>query len=91
MRDWEEMKEALKADTTPHFTSPAEFIGLPLELLTTYRGNLIYLAGGIEVHRHAPSTTGGNGYSSLPTSNVTEKASMQWEGVTYHIDAEFVV
>lgn len=91
VRDWEEMREALVSDTTPRFTTPAEFLGLPLEILTTYRGNLIYLAGGVSFTRINPTTCGGNGYTSLPTSNVIEKGSMQWGGVSYDIDAEFVV
>jgi hypothetical protein len=91
VRDCDEMKEIFAADATPRFTSMAEFIGAPLELLTTYRGWLIYLAGGVSLHRTNPSTDGGNGYCCLPDRNVTEKAIMQWDGVYYEIDAEFVV
>ena len=91
VRDWEEMREALDSDTTPRFTSPAEFLGLPLEVLTTYRGYGIYLQGGVSFHRTAPTTSGGNGMVSMATSNVIEKGSMQWEGVTYDIEVEFVV
>ena len=90
-RDWDYMKEFLDADTTPRIESIAEILGAPLELLTTYRGNLVYLAGGVSFNRTNPTTTGGNGYLSLPTTNVTEHALMTWQGVTYRIEAEFVV
>ena len=91
VRDWEEIREALDSDTTPRFTSPAEFLGLPLEVLATYRGGLIYLAGGVVFYRLSPTTQIGNGYTSMPTSNVIEKAHMMWDGITYNIDAEFIV
>lgn len=90
-RDWDYMKEFLDADTTPRIESVAEVLGTPLELLTTYRGNMVYLAGGVSFNRTHPSTHGGNGHTSLPTSNCIEKGTMTWEGITYLIDAEFVV
>jgi len=91
MRDWEYMKEFLDADTTPRIESLAEIIGAPLELLTSYRGSLIYLAGGVTFNRTNPTTTGANGHMSLPTANVTEHGMMTWQGITYLIEAEFVV
>ena len=90
-RDWDYMKEFLDADTTPRIESVAEVLGIPLELLTTYRGSLVYLAGGVSFSRSNPTTTGANGHLSLPTTNVTEHGMMTWQGVTYLIDAEFVV
>ena len=90
-RDWEYMKEFLDADTTPRIESLAEIIGAPLKLLTSYRGALLFLEGGVSFSRDHPTTHGGNGLRSLPTANCTEKASMQWQGVTYEIEAEFVV
>lgn len=90
-RDWDYMKAFLDADTTPRIESVAEILGAPLELLTTYRGNMVYLAGGVSFHRCNPSTMGGNGHTSLPTSNCIEEGTMTWQGVTYQIEAEFVV
>lgn len=90
-RDWEYMKEFLDADTTPRIESLTEIIGAPLELLTTYRGWLVYLAGGVSFNRSNPTTNGGNGLVSLPTTNVTEQGTMIWEGITYQIEAEFIV
>jgi hypothetical protein len=89
--DWEYMNEAIEADTTPVFTSVTEFIGVPLEILTTYRGHMIHVEGGLSFHRTSPSTNGGNGMVSLPSENVIEQGSMQWEGVDYNIEVEFVV
>ena len=91
VRECDYIQECLNTDTTPLFTSPAEFIGKPLEVLTTYRGNLIYLEGGLSFHRTNPSTFGGNGMSSMPIENVTEQGSMKWEGVNYNIEVEFIV
>jgi hypothetical protein len=91
VRDWEYMNEAIEADTTPVFTSLASFIGVPLEILTTYRGHMIHLEGGLSFHRTSPSTSGGNGMVSLPSNNVIEQGSMQWEGANYNIEVEFVV
>lgn len=91
VRDWEYIKEFLDADTTPRIESLAEIIGTPLELLTSYRGWLVYLSGGVSFNRTDPTTNGGNGYICLPTVNVTEQGMMTWEGITYLIEAEFVV
>jgi hypothetical protein len=88
VREWESFD--LTSSTTS-FTNSAEFIGVPLEILATYRGSMIYLEGGISFYRNKPSTSGGNGMISLPAQNVKETVTIQWEGMDYDAEIEFVM
>lgn len=91
IRDFEYMKEFIDNDTTPLIEEIGDFLGTPLELLTSYRGSLIHLAGGISFNRTHPSTLCANGYMSLPTRGCTERGRMTWKGRSYLISADFIV
>ena len=53
----------LKQDQTPPIT---DLFAAPIEVITNYRGVMLYCAGGVGVHRTRPTTSGGNGLTSLP-------------------------
>lgn len=90
LRDWEWMTEFISADPTPEFESIGDFIGKPLDILTTYRGWTLHLSGGVRVTRVNPQTVGGNGCVSLPTTACSEMGNMIWKGAVYSVDIEYV-
>ena len=87
--DWEYMKSEIDADTTPAFENISDAMGMPLKILTSYRGWTVYLQGGISYIRTNPTTTGGNGYISLPKSG-KEMGRMHWKGSVYHVEVEYM-
>jgi len=87
--DWEYMMNIMEADTTPDFENLSDAVGKPLKILTSYRGWTVYLAGGLSYIRTNPTTTGGNGYISLPKSG-KEMGRMHWKGSVYEIEVEYL-
>jgi hypothetical protein len=87
--DWDYMKNEIDADTTPAFENLSDAMGMPLKILTSYRGWTVYLQGGISYIRTNPTTTGGNGYVSLPKSG-KEMGRMHWKGSVYHVEVEYM-
>jgi len=61
----------LRQDQTPPIT---DLFAAPIEVLTNYRGHMLYCAGGVGVHRIDPKTDGGNGMMCLPPPGMEEDA-----------------
>ena len=59
----------LRQDQTPPITDLME---APIEVITDYRGVMLYCAGGVGVHRTNPTTDGGNGLTSPPPPGTEE-------------------
>ena len=59
----------LRQDRTPSITDLME---APIEVITDYRGVMLYCAGGVDVHRTNPTTGGGNGLTSPPPPGTEE-------------------
>ena len=92
VRDWEEIKEARDNDPTPDFKNISDFVGKPLEILTTYRGWNLYLQGGVTVIRTDPKTHGGNGLVSLPDKKTVEPGRIIWNcEAAYECEIEYIV
>ena len=87
--DWGYIHEALANDTTPRIQNVEDIMRKPLEILATYRWNMIYLEGDVSFYRSNPSGGGGNGYGGVPMSGDREEARMEWGGMMYAIDVEF--
>ena len=74
VRECEEISAAYAADTSPQLTwDPDALVNKELKVITTYRGNLVYLEGGLAFHRFDPKSPGANGYSSWPAKGTVEE------------------
>jgi|694.fasta_scaffold41016_2 hypothetical protein len=80
IRDYEYISERLRVDTTSVVT---DLMSGPIEVLTDYRGVMLYCTGSVKVHRIAPPTLSVNGMISLPRENSDE------EVVISHINGHF--
>lgn len=60
---------ACNSDRTEPIT---DLFAAPIEVITDYRGVMLYCAGGVCVHRTNSTTSGGNGFTSLPGPGVEE-------------------
>jgi len=65
------IEEIMKADSTPQITELS--VGSVLRCLTTYRGHVLYCAGGVTVYRMFPTTEGGNGRVCYPDNGHEEE------------------
>lgn len=63
----------LRQDQTPPIT---DIFAAPINILTDYRGHVLYCAGGVGVHRTAPVTWGANGYLNGPFSDMQEDVEL---------------
>jgi hypothetical protein len=73
VRECEEISEALKSDTTPRLSpTPDDLQGKELKVITSYRGCLVWLEGGVVITRTCPKTVGVNGYSGWPPTGTKE-------------------
>ena len=59
----------ISQDQTPPIT---DLMAVPIEVITDYRGVLLYGTGRVNVYRNAPTTGGGNGLTSLPPPDTEE-------------------
>lgn len=69
LADWDYIYDIIKRDTTNPIT---DLMAQPLEVLTTYRGSLLYCGGGVTVHRIDPKSQSGNGLVSMPGVGIEE-------------------
>jgi hypothetical protein len=69
VRETDYISEILRNDQTPLIT---DFQAQPLNVLTNYRGVMLYCAGGVSVHRVDPKTNGGHGFVAVPQSDAEE-------------------
>lgn len=71
-----DIADILYTDTSQPIT---EITAIPLRVLTSHRGVLLYCAGGVVIHRHEPKTSWGNGFSALPRGT-TEDVILTCQG-----------
>ena len=72
--EWEAIRACLDADATPRLeATPDGLQDKEIEILTSYRSALLWLAGGVTICRHAPTTAGGHGYAGWPPSGLKEE------------------
>jgi hypothetical protein len=83
----EYIAEIMRADTTPQITELS--VGSVLRCLTTYRGHLLYCAGGVTVHRMSPTTIGGNGRICYPDNGQEEDVLIMTEFGWYDARVKF--
>lgn len=66
----EQIWDISQEDKTPPIT---DFVGAgPIKILTHYRGNMVYCAGCVSIHRVNSSTAACNGYSPFPPPGTVE-------------------
>jgi hypothetical protein len=65
----EAIMNAMKDKQGPAIT---DLMAQPINVLTTYRGQMLYCEGGVCAHRVNPQTEGGNGYVSMPPNDSEE-------------------
>jgi hypothetical protein len=65
----ENIENILKQDQTPPIT---DIFAGPINIITDYRGHMLYCAGGVGVHRISPVTWGTNGYLNGPFPDMQE-------------------
>jgi hypothetical protein len=83
----EYIAEIMKADSTPQITELS--VGSVLRCLTTYRGHMLYCAGGVTVHRVSPTTDGGNGRVCYPDNGHEEDVLIMAEPGWYRARVKF--
>lgn len=72
--EWDAIRACLDADKTPRLESTPEALqDKELEVITSYRSALLWLAGGVVICRHSPNTEGGHGYAGWPPSGLKEE------------------
>lgn len=77
----------MEADPTPHIDpTPDNLLNKELKIISDYRGGLLYLEGGVAIHRFDPKTEGVNGYTSWPIPGSTENVKVgEWIGVVAYL------
>jgi len=83
----EYIAEILRTDTTPQITELS--VGSVLRCLTTYRGHMLYCAGGVTVHRVSPTTDGCNGRVYYPDKGHEEDVLIMSEPGWYRGRVKF--
>lgn len=66
----EYISECLRTDTRPTITDLAT--AGPIEIITDYRGSMLYCSGGVSVYRYSPRTFSGHGHVTLPSDGLEE-------------------
>lgn len=80
-----EIAAACSKDTSPRLEPhPDALMNKVLKVLTHYRGNLLFLEGGIAIHRFDPKTCVGNGYAMWPSPGLVEEVHV--EGYTATVE-----
>ena len=83
----EYIAEIMRADSTPQITELS--VGSVLRCLTTYRGHMLYCAGGVTVHRVSPTTDGGHGRVCYPDKGHEEDVLIMTEFGWYDARVKF--
>jgi hypothetical protein len=69
-----DISAVVEADPTPRLEPcPEALQGKELKIITTYRSALLWLEGGVVIHRHAAKTVGANGYQGWPLKELVEE------------------
>jgi hypothetical protein len=72
--EYEAIRATVAADTTPRLEpTPEALQDKELKILTSYRSALLWIAGGVTICRHAPTTEGGHGYAGWPPIGLKEE------------------
>jgi hypothetical protein len=77
---------ALNSDQTDTIT---DLFAAPIEVITDYRGVMLYCAGGVGVHRTHSTTSGGNGFTSPPGPGVEEDVHISSTQGRFHARIRF--
>jgi hypothetical protein len=86
--EWEAIRATLDADTSPRLErTPEDLQDKELEIITSYRSSLLWLAGGVVICRHAPNTEGGHGYAGWPPIGLKEEVLL---GEDWIAEVEFM-
>jgi hypothetical protein len=87
VRETEQIHLDMEASDTPRIDpTPDNLLNKELKIISSYRGCLLYLEGGIAIHRFDPKTGGANGYTSWPTPGSTENVSIgKWIWVVEYL------
>jgi len=87
VRECDEISAAYAADTSQQLEwDPDALVNKELKVIATYRGNLVYLEGGLTFHRFAPKSPGANGHSSWPAKGTVEEV----KGGDWIADVEYM-
>jgi hypothetical protein len=83
-----DISAAVAADPTPRIDpTPEALQAKELEIITSYRSYLFWLAGGVVVYRHDPKTEGGGVYAGWPPIGLKETVLL---GENWVAEVEFM-
>jgi len=73
----EKINMAAMADPSPRLeVVPDNLVNKKLKIIADYRGGLMYLEGGLTIHRFDPKTGGVNGYTDWPIEGTIESVKI---------------